>query len=525
MNAGTFAQYTTFSPILMQPARNLWALRGRDIDESVLRRLSRSRRHRAKAVTATRTADGRLVVSWPIRTAESRVFTLPVAERYGFTDCGYSALDVEGAPLGGIWVDDEGVSYGYSLFLRVTNAAPGDRLVATFNQHSRVVILDIVRGSDRQWVGDLGNCFLHNEGWALRLYVDDDLLSGGSWEVPFSLADATGIRPGVWQIPWREDASVRLTITRDELRCTGSSLEQALFALNARRQDRVFVALHTSWFGLTHQRSANPDGDPLDELFIAAGINRRGTESNWWRALSRALGGPSDGGRNEVEERLRERGDQVALGLLHRIRQSVSPPASEWPDSWEYVSELDSNESRFAVRSCDGTIRVAAGTAIRGTALPWTSIIDNRGLVWVDNELGKPTVESLAGINGFVLSAQEPTWVRWARAEHHARQASLSGIEWVLERRGDRWFFGKHLVPDLLEGLEAVPAASSDPILRASKQSAPFPSNAFAFRRIARLLIRDGLAALRSDNELGFIAHFDGSPSRRGVGLAELVSD
>jgi hypothetical protein len=525
MNAGTFAQYTTFSPILMQPARNLWALRGRDIDESVIRRLSRSPRRLGKPVTATRTADGRLAVSWPIRTAESRVFTLPVAERYGFTDSGYRAFDVEGAPHGGIWVDDEGVSYGYNLFLRVINAGPGDRLVATFDQNSRVVILEMERRADRQWVGDLGNCFLHNEGWALRLYVDDDLLSGGSWEVPFSLADATGIRQGAWQIPWREDESVRLTITRDELRCTCSSLEQVLSAQNTRRQDRVFVELHTSWFALTRQGPANPDGDPLDELFASAGINQRGTESKWWSELSRALGGPSDGGRNEVEERLRERGDQVALGLLHHVRQSASPPESEWPASWEYVSELDPNESCFAIRSGDGAIRVAAGTAIRGSALPWDSIIDRRGLVWVDNELGEPAIGSLTEINGFVLSAQEPAWVRWARAEHHARRASLGGIEWVLERGGDNWLFGEYPVPDLLDGLESIPAASSVQVTRTSKQSAAFPSSAFAFRRIVRLLIRDGLVALRSDNELGFIADFDESPSRRAVGLAELVSD
>jgi hypothetical protein len=221
---------------------------------------------------------------------------------------------------------------------------------------------------------------------------------------------------------------------------------------------------------------------------------------------------------------LQERGDQVALGLLQRIRQSVSAPEIEWADSWEYVSELDPKESRFAVRSCDGAIRLAAGTAIRGSALPWESIIDNRGLVWVDNELGEPAIESLAGVNGFVLSALEPAWVRWARAEHHARRASLSGIEWVLERKGDGWVFGEYFVPDLLVGLESIAAASSVQAPRASKQSAAFPSNAFAFRRLVRLLIRDGLVVLRSDNELGFIADFDRWPNRRGVGLADLVS-
>lgn len=521
MNPATFAQYTSFSPILVQPGHNLWALRGRAFDEGVAQRLSAPRRRR-RITTSTRTADGRLIVSWRIKGPGSAVFSIPVAELRDFADRDYTALDAQGGPVAVVRVDDRGTSWGYSPFLRATNAMADDRLVATFDRSSAAVTLDLERGADRRWVGDLGNCFLHDESWALRLYVDDGLLHGDSWEIPLSLADATGLSRSKHYLAWREDESVVLTVTRDEHQCTGSSLQQVLKLLRVGRHDRVFVELHTARFAMTHEGSANPEGDPLEELLTTAGVPRPRTQREAWSALSRALGGSSDGDREEVEERLRERGDQVALGLLHRTRRLVTPSTGGWLDSWEFVSELDPDKSRFGVRNRDGAIRVAIGTATESAAVPGEAIVDSRGLVWVDGALEGSAARALAGIDGVVLSGREQPWVRWARAEHQARRASLSGTEWAFEALGDGWFGAGHCFSDLRDGLDSVTVAPTDPILGARNQVARFPSSAFAFRRIVGGAVRDGLVRLRSNHRVGFVAEFAGRPTRSGVGLADV---
>ncbi len=184
MNVATFSQYTSFSPILTQPGRNVWALRGRNVDESAVQRLGVTRKRRRRSATVTRTVDGQLVVTWTITGPESSVFSIPIAERHGYVNHDYTASSADGTTVGTIHVDEDGTSWGYGPFVRITNAARGDRIIASFDRRGRTVSLEIERGADRIWVGDLGNCFLHDESWALRLYVDDDLLSGASWRIP-----------------------------------------------------------------------------------------------------------------------------------------------------------------------------------------------------------------------------------------------------------------------------------------------------------------------------------------------------
>jgi hypothetical protein len=525
MNVATFSQYTSFSPILTQPGRNVWALRGRNVDESAVQRLGVTRKRRRRSATVTRTVDGQLVVTWTITGPESSVFSIPIAERHGYVNHDYTASSADGTTVGTIHVDEDGTSWGYGPFVRITNAARGDRIIASFDRRGRTVSLEIERGADRPWVGDLGNCFLHDESWALRLYVDDDLLSGASWRIPLSLADAIGIPQGNLRVPWRNDETTVIAVDRDDGACTGSALKTILRAIEARRDDRVFLDLDPNWFDVRRRGPAKVNGDPLDELLSSAGVELPAESSDQtWNALCRALGGSSTGGREEVEERLRQRGDQVGIGLLRRSRSVPAARVDDWPRAWELLAELDADTSSFSIRNGTSAVRRAVGVSAPSAVVASGVIVDNRGIVWADDGRLNARPFTLTSLDGVTPSATDVAWIRWARAEHYARRSSLSGNRWLIKPNGGQWIVDGDVFPDLRDALEAVPPVKSEPVPPTVAESAPYPSNAFAFRMIVGGLLRNGLTTLRSDADWGFTAEFDDGRLRHGVGLADLDS-
>ena len=524
MNVATFSQYTSFSPILTQPGRNVWALRGRSVDESAVQRLGVTRKRRRRSATVTRTADGQLVVTWMITGSESSVFSIPIAERHGYVNRDYTASGADGTTVGTIHVDEDGTSWGYGPFVRITNAARGDRIIASFDRRGRTVSLEIERGADRPWVGDLGNCFLHDESWALRLYVDDDLLSGASWRIPLSLADAIGIPQGNLRVPLRNDETTVIALDRDDGACTGSSLKTVLRAIEARRDDRVFLDLDPNWFDVRRRDPAKVNGDPLDELLSSAGVELPAESSDHtWNALCRALGGSSTGGREEVEERLRQRGDQVGIGLLQRSRSVPAARVDDWPRAWELLAELDADASSFSIRNGAGAVRRAVGVSAPSAVVASGVIVDNRGIVWADDGRLNASPFTLTSLDGVTPSATDAAWIRWARAEHYARRSSLSGNTWLIKPNEGQWIVDGDVFPDLRDALEAVPPVKSEPVPPTVAESAPYSSNAFAFRMIVGGLLRNGLTTLRSDADWGFTAEFDDGRLRHGVGLADLA--
>ncbi len=524
MNGATFGQYTSFSPILTQPARNLWALRGREVDATVAQRVAATRRRRRRHAESTRTPDGRLQVSWTITGPEASVFAIPSADRFGYINRDYHAAAADGSSVGTVRVDEGGMSWGYGRFLRQASVATGDRLIATFDRDRRAVTLEVERGGARPWVGDLGNCFLHRDSWALRIYVDDELLAGGEWSIPLSLADAVGISPGTTDVSWRRDASHIISISRDDGACVGAQLSPVLRELAAKRGDRLFVELHTEWFDAERRPPAEPNGDPLQELLAGSGLPAALHGEAAWGALSRSLGGSSDGDRHEVEERLRQRGDHVGLGTLQRWRATTRVLEQSWPTDWWLAAPLAEDVDSYSVHNEAGLRRVAVGVASRGASLPSDALVDARGVVWADEDRVADVVSELDGRDGVTLTNADHAWSYWARAEHAARRASLRGSSWCIQPTDGQWCIdgGRH--GDLRAALMSVSEGSGDPVsdIRAAV-GFRYPSNAFAFRRIVRDLVRDGLTVIRAGSA-GFAAEFETTPLREGPGLVDLTT-
>lgn len=521
MKEATFGQYTSFSPILVQPGRNLWALRGRPVDQFAVQRISANRRRRRRQAEASRTPEGLLRVSWVLTSAEASVFSIPAMERFGFVDREYRALNEQQIAVGIIRVDDSGSSWGYGRFLRSEKVTSGDRLIATFDSGRTTVRLTVERGDDPRWIGDYGNCFLHDETWALRLYVDDGLLNGEEWSIPVPLADAVGLPQGISFLPEPSDPTETIRITRTQGTCVGGPLTRILGSVGAKRGDRVFMEFHPDRVQLTRRPPADGAGDTLQELLASAGLPRSLHGAKAWAALSRALGGPSDGGEGAVEERLRQRGDDVALGLLHRRRTTAVIREHRWPDNWPLFCPLADDGASYAVRNGAGEVRVAVAVSARAAQLPHQVFVDARGVVWVDSEACAAVVPMLRGLDLVSLVFEDPTWAAWARAEHHGRVVALSR-EWSIVHDGAAWISDGdphdnlcHALSNLRPGLEArePPAAS----VRAG-----YPTSGYAFRRLVDQLVRDGLSSLVGECGQFREDCIDGR-SRHGSTLLDLV--
>lgn len=514
MAAATFGQYTSFSPILVSPARNMWAIRGRPVDDAILQRLAGFRPRRRRSAEVSESPNGDAVVSWSISSTEASVFAVPQSHA-SLLAGDYRATDVDGRAHGRIRVDWTGTSWGYTSFLREQRAARGDRLIATFSLKEHTSTLRLDRAIDLPWVGDVATCYLRGHGWAVRLHVDEDLLVGARWAVPPSLAEAAGLVDGA-SLPFRGDPVIAIRFATERGVVWGSSLDPVLRQLGARIGQRAFVEICSDWFDLDVVAQANPAGDPTAELFLTAGL-RVGDAS--WGQLSRSLGGPSDGGRDSVESRLRERRDVVGLGLLQRAR-AAGPPSTagapqtpeRWPEGWEYTADLGPDPGRYELIA--GTVRVAVGVGRVGMLAPPGCLVDSRGVVWATAAAQPPSSPEI------VRSDLEPDWVRWARAEHHARRASVSASTWSVAVAGNGWTYDDVQHEDLRAALEAVTPATATTDF--SHRAAPMPTSAFAFRRIVNELRRDGLMTLASD-PTGFRAEFAGGEFRVGPSLADLA--
>ncbi len=225
-----------------------------------------------------------------------------------------------------------------------------------------------------------------------------------------------------------------------------------------------------------------------------------------------------------MEERLRQRGDQVGIGLLRRSRSVPAARVDDWPRAWELLAELDADTSSFSIRNGTSAVRRAVGVSAPSAVVASGVIVDNRGIVWADDGRLNASPFTLTSLDGVTPSATDAAWIRWARAEHYARRSSLSGNTWLIKPNEGQWIVDGDVFPDLRDALEAVPPVKSEPVPPTVAESAPYPSNAFAFRMIVGGLLRNGLTTLRSDADWGFTAEFDDGRLRHGVGLADLDS-
>lgn len=148
INENTVSVYSTYSPIIEHVGIDLWKLRGRIVDAAkveAVRQTNQERSRERRCLQFAWTARGTLSVAWVLPWQfSSLALGIPSAiSRYlsGRTFEAFSSGT--GKPCGQIAVTDEGVSYGYSPFLRHVAAEAGDVLVADFDLGSTRVGLEL----------------------------------------------------------------------------------------------------------------------------------------------------------------------------------------------------------------------------------------------------------------------------------------------------------------------------------------------------------------------------------------------
>lgn len=146
INANTFSVFTTYSPIIDHPAKNIWSLRGHVPDPAqleALRAVLASRTTSRRALTYGWNADGSLRLIVELSNVASPVIGVPSAIGRYVADRRFKAKTKEGMPAGTIAVDERGVSWGYGPFLRRRGAERGDALTIQFDLMAETATLSL----------------------------------------------------------------------------------------------------------------------------------------------------------------------------------------------------------------------------------------------------------------------------------------------------------------------------------------------------------------------------------------------
>jgi hypothetical protein len=523
MGTATFAQYTSFSPIIERVGSNAWALVGTEVTENDLVRIPRRRWSRRS--TAHWTASGTLLCTFVVTSPEASVFTVPAEGREEVAGRRFSATNANEADVGTIVVGDKGTSWGYGRFLTTSGVRAADRLLVEFDVRRGSARLSIERDEDDVWIGDLPNCYLLERGWTLGLFVDHAILTGADWQIPDALADAVGIPPGP-SVLLTDDPNIEISVRRTAERCTAGSLESVLEPGPPATGDRLLIAIRDGHLRIRVQAAALlREGTPMKRLEALLGCEngRHPTPAERWGRLSRAVGGSGTGGRDEVASRLRERRDVVALGLLGQIGPIASQSEGDWPSGWWLTTPLDPDTGVFAVRRTEGFRRIAIGVRGTSSAPPSGCHVTPCGLMWIDDALD----DTRAGQNDVdqpqLAVHQDAEWVSWARGIHAARLLALSGAGWRVEHGAETWTLSGREFLSLVDAFLALPA--TDVAVRTAPigPTVEFPRTAFAFRRSAARLVVRGITAIAADPEHGFRAEFADGHVQVGVFLSQLA--
>jgi hypothetical protein len=125
INRNTFSVYTSYSPILDNPAVDRWALRGARISPAALAAHGMTSRQR-RYVHTEWLADGRLRIDRELPTTHSTVISIPTALARYVAGREFAASDESGMPLGAIRFNENGGSWGYSRFIEAHAVSTGD---------------------------------------------------------------------------------------------------------------------------------------------------------------------------------------------------------------------------------------------------------------------------------------------------------------------------------------------------------------------------------------------------------------
>lgn len=148
INENTVSVYTTYSPIIEHVGVDLWKLRGRTVDATMVEAVRQSNQERSRerrCIQFAWTARGTLSVAWVLPWQfSSLALGIPGAISRYISGRSFEAYNsATGKPCGQVVVTEEGTSYGYSPFLRHVAAEAGDVLVADFDVTAARVGLEI----------------------------------------------------------------------------------------------------------------------------------------------------------------------------------------------------------------------------------------------------------------------------------------------------------------------------------------------------------------------------------------------
>ena len=372
----------------------------------------------------------------------------------------------------------------------------------------------------RDWAGDLANCFLIDGAWAVRLYVDAPLLRGATWRIPGPVAKGIGVEDARSLAP-RSGPTIALIVRRRGTGFAGESLAESLIRANVAEGDFVFVRLSARNYELVGRRRREVlMGDGLGRLLWGCGIDPsdRDARSRPWDSVARAIGG-TEPTRENVRQRLVERGNFDLVTALEeaRVIRSVVDEDPAWPEGWFFTTPLASDPSQFALDNGNGRIRVAIGVSdgpSNGSAL-----VDPTGISW----------KELSSVELLRLPPPEmhEQWIRWKRAEHHAVRSSLTGSTWQLEFDGSAWTLdqGETFV-DLADALGSVPTnLDRQPIPPATSAQAACPRSGFAYGRLIKRALSQGLRRIESAADVGLRATFESGEYVDAPTLADLLGD
>ena len=136
MNANTFSQYLSSSPVISHVGLDMWSLRGSRVDPAAveaLREANAARPYERRIIDHGWTAAGDLWLAARLPDQPLHfVVGIPSAIRRYVVGREFPATDKNGSAAGTVRINDEGMSYGYGSFLARRGADAGDILLISF---------------------------------------------------------------------------------------------------------------------------------------------------------------------------------------------------------------------------------------------------------------------------------------------------------------------------------------------------------------------------------------------------------
>lgn len=158
LNENSVSLFLTYSPIVEHIGIDIWKLRGVGVDPAAIEALREANANEVlerRLISFGWRPNGRLWIAAKLPySLTSMVLGVPGSTKRYLADRKFAAVDqVSGTPCGQISVGEQGTSFGYTTFLRVASAEPGDVMLAEFDLAEERVYLsltdDVTLESDR----------------------------------------------------------------------------------------------------------------------------------------------------------------------------------------------------------------------------------------------------------------------------------------------------------------------------------------------------------------------------------------